>query len=135
MRQAILVAVLLATMAALACRAPVRPYMCAVDTQAVEVDVDVHTVWTCNRKVLYRAARKKAFSLREFREAAAFFERLIGFRVDTQPSHLGALPGPELRQDVRDLDAWYELNKGKLRWDAGLGKIVYEGLAPSVGAD
>jgi len=135
MRHAILVAGLLATMAAFSCRAPVRPYVCAVDTQAVGVDVDVHSVWTCNREVLYRAARKKAFSLREFREAAAFFEQLIGFQVDTQASHLGALPGPDLRQNVRDLDAWYELNRGKLRWDAGLGKIVYAGLALSAGAD
>ena len=92
-RHAILAAGLLVTLAALACRAPVRPYVCAVDTQAVGVDVDVHSVWTCNRKVLYRAARKKAFSLREFREAAAFFEQLIDFQVDTQPSHLGVLPG------------------------------------------
>jgi hypothetical protein len=134
-RHAILAAGLLVTLAALACRAPVRPYVCAVDMQAVGVDVDVHSVWTCNRKVLYRAARKKAFSLREFREAAAFFEQLIDFQVDTQPSHLGVLPGPDLKQDVRDLDAWYELNHGKLRWDAGLGKIVYAGLASSAGAD
>jgi len=133
MRQSILVAGLLATVVALACSAPVRPYVCAIDPQAAGVDVDVHTVWTCNRDVLYRAARKKAFSLREFREAAAFFEQLTGLQVDTRPSHLGALPGPELRQDVRDIDAWYEINKDKLRWDAGLGKIVYEGLAPTAG--
>ena len=132
MRHPILVTSLFAAAAAVACSAPVRPYVCAVDSQAA--DVDVHTAWTCNRDVLRRASRKKAFSLREFRAATAFFEELTGLQVNTRPSHLGPLPGRELRQDVRDLDAWYELNKDKLRWDAGLGKIVFEGLAAVPGA-
>ena len=132
MRHAILVAGLLAATAAVACSAPVRPYVCAVDPQAA--DVDVHTMWTCNRDVLRRASCGKAFSLREFRAASTFFAELTGLQVDSRPSHLGALPGRELRQDVRDLDAWYELNRNKLRWDAGLGKIVFEGLAPVAGA-
>ena len=133
MRKAILVLGLFAVLASSACSAPVRRYVCVVDPQAGSPLVDVDAQWRCNRNVLYRAARKKAFSLREFREAAAFFEQLIGLQVDTRSSHLGVLPGPGLRKDVRDLDAWYELNKGKLRWDAGLGKIVYEGLAPTAG--
>ncbi len=133
MRRSIrVVSLLAAAAAAAACSAPVRPYMCVIDPQAV--DVEVHSVWTCNRDVLRRALRKKAFSLREFRAASAFFEGLTGLQVDTRPSHLGALPGRELRQDVQALDAWYELNKDKLRWDAGLGKIVFEGLAPGPGA-
>ena len=129
MRRPILVVSLLAAAAAVACSAPVRPYACTIDPQAT--DVEVHTVWTCNRDVLRRASRKKAFSLREFRQATAFFEELTGLQVDTRPSHLGALPGRDLRQDVQDLDAWYELNKDKLNWDAGLGKIVFAGLAPT----
>jgi hypothetical protein len=133
MRHAILVAAWLATAATLACSAPVRPYACAVDPQISEVDVDVHTVWTCNRDVLRRASRNKKFSLREFRGAVAFFQELTGLRVDTRASHLGAIPGRDLSQDVRDLDAWYELNKNKLNWDAGLSKIVFAGLAPTLG--
>ena len=132
MRHPILVAGLLVVAAAVACSAPVRPYVCAVDPHAA--DVDVHTAWTCNRDVLRRASRKKAFSLREFRAAAAFFEELTGLQVDTRSSHLGPLPGQELRQDIQDLDAWYALNKDKLRWDSGLGKIVFEGLAAVPGA-
>ena len=132
MRRLILVVGLLAAAAAAACSAPVRPYACAIDPQTA--DVDVYTVWTCNRDVLRRASRKKAFSLREFQAATTFFEELTGLQLDTRPSHLGALPGRELRQDVRALDAWYELNKDKLSWDAGLGKIVFAGLAAVPGA-
>ncbi len=131
MRRALRVCVLLIAAAAAGCTAPVRNYVCAIEPQASAVDVDVHAAWTCNRDVLRRASRGKPFSLREFRAAAAFFEDLTGLRVDSRPSHLGAMPGSELRQDVRDLDAWYEANGNKLRWDAGLGKIVFEGLAPA----
>lgn len=130
MRRPILVVSLLAA-AAVACSAPVRPYACGIDPRIA--DVEVHTVWTCNRDVLRRAFRKKPFSLREFRAAAAFFEELTGLQVDTRASHLGALPGRDLRQDVQDLDDWYELNRDKLSWDAGLGKIVFGGLAPVPG--
>ncbi|MCH7780017.1 MAG: hypothetical protein IH848_04160 [Acidobacteria bacterium] len=89
MRRPILVVSLLAA-AAVACSAPVRPYACGIDPRIA--DVEVHTVWTCNRDVLRRAFRKKPFSLREFRAAAAFFEELTGLQVDTRASHLGALP-------------------------------------------
>jgi hypothetical protein len=131
MRKAFLLVGLLVVLSIASCRAPVRPYLCVIDPQIEAGQVDVDAQWRCNRDVLYRAARLKAFSLREFHQAAAFFEQLIGLQVDTRSSHLGTLPGPGLRQDVRDLDAWYELNKEKLRWDAGLGKILYEGLAPA----
>ena len=132
MRHAILVGLLAA--AVLACSAPVRDYTCVIEPRApASVQVDVHTVWMCNRDVLYRAARKKPFSLREFREAAAFFEELSGLKIETRSSHLGPLPGRDLRQDVRDLDAWYEINRDKLNWDAGLGKVLFEGLAPAGG--
>ncbi len=131
MRRTILVAGLLAMLGASSCSAPVRKYVCTADPQNA-AGVDVHALWACNRDVLHRASRKKPFSLREFRKAAAFFEGLTGFQIDTRPSHLGALPGSELREDVSVLDAWYKINRDKLRWDTGLGKIVYEGLAPPV---
>ena len=111
-----------------ACSAPVRPYVCI--NEPGSVDVDAYAVWSCNRDVLRRAAGRKPFSLREFESAARFFERLTGIRLDTRWSHLGRLPGPELRRDLADLDAWYELNRASLRWDSERGDVVIDGLAP-----
>ncbi|NIM01457.1 MAG: hypothetical protein GTO30_13815 [Acidobacteria bacterium] len=127
MRRLILILGLSLTVAA-ACRAPVREYACRTDPQTASVDV--HAVWSCNRDVLRRIARGKEFTLREFRMASEFFEELTGLRVDWDGTYVGMVPGREIRQDLEDLDAWYELNKDKLTWDAGLGRIVYEGLAP-----
>jgi len=114
---------------ALSCSAPVRPYTCRVDPEFA--DVDVHAAWGCNRDVLRRIVRGKAFSLREFRSAADFFEDLTGLRVDWDGTFVGMLPGPDLDRDLEDLDAWYELHRHGLRWDAGPGKVVLEGLAPA----
>lgn len=113
------------------CSAPVREYACKLDPELA--DVEVHTVWTCNRDVLRRVVRGKKFSLREFQFASEFFEDLTGMRADWQEAGVGTIPGPDLKHDLDDLDAWYELNMGRLRWDAGLGKIVFEGLAPTAG--
>lgn len=116
----------------LSCSAPVRPYACTVEPQGT--DVDVHSIWSCNREILRRAARGKKFSMREFRAAVAFFEDVVGLRVDTRPSHLDVvLPGENLTRDLEVLDVWYVLHQGKLRWDSGLRKVVFAGLAPAPG--
>ena len=128
MSRSVFVVSLLAALA-LSCTAPVRPYMCRVDP--VIADVDVHAAWACNRDVLRRIVRGKAFSLREFRSAADFFEDLTGLRVDWDGTFVGMLPGPDLGRDLEDLDAWYELHRYRLRWDAGQGKVVFDGLAPA----
>lgn len=127
MRRVTLILVLL-SLALAACSAPVRKYACRIDPETA--GVDVHAVWTCNRDVLQRVVRGKQFSLREFRLASEFFEELTGMRVDWDGAYVGMVPGRELRQDLEELDAWYELNRDKLDWDADLGRIVYEGLAP-----
>ena len=105
-----------------------------LQTLAAQYLSNEHAVWICNRDVLRRIVRGKAFSLREFRSAFEFFEDLTGLEVDWNGTTLGLLPGPDLDQDLEALDAWYELNKDKLSWDAGLGKIVFAGLAPTPGA-
>ena len=114
------------------CSAPRRPYACAVERG--QHDVDVHGVWSCNRDVLRRAARGKPFSIGELGSAVRFFERLTGLRVDTRSSHLGALPGNELGQDLEDLDVWYALHRERLRWDRDAGSVVLTGVAPAGGA-
>jgi len=114
--------------AATACSAPVRRYACRIEPEVASVDVDA--VWKCNRDVLRRIVRGKQFSLREFRLASEFFEELTGLQVDWMGTFAAESPGPEVRRDLEDLDAWYELNKDKLTWDADLGRIVFEGLAP-----
>ena len=128
MRRLILILGVL-TMASTACSAPVRKYACRIEPEVATVDV--HAVWNCNRDVLRRIVRGKQFSLREFRLASGFFEEVTGLQVDWMGAFAGQLPGPHVRRDLEDLDAWYELNKDKLSWDAGLGRIVFEGLAPS----
>lgn len=127
MRRLIVIVGLL-SMAATACSAPVRKYACRIEPQLAAVDV--HAVWDCNRDVLRRIVRGKEFSLREFRLASDFFEELTGRRVSWEGTFVGMLPGRGLRRDLEELDVWYERNKSKLRWDAGLGRIVFEGLAP-----
>ena len=130
MRRSILILSLFA-LSAVSCSAPVRQYACKIAPETE--DVEVYAAWTCNRDVLRRVVRGKKFSLREFQLASEFFDDLTGLRVDWQGTFVGMLPGPDLRHDLDDLDAWYEFNKGKLRWDAGLGKIVFTGLARTAG--
>ena len=124
----------LLTIAASACSAPVRDYHCAIEPEREPAAIDVHSMWSCNRDVLRRAAGRKAFSMREFHAAAQFFESVTGLQVDTRWTHLGGVPGSDLRQDLQALDVWYATNRDKLRWDAGLGLVVYEGLAAPDGA-
>lgn len=71
-----------------------------------------------------RAARGKPFTLREFQNAVAFFEKLTGIRADTVPTPLGAVPGKTLRKDLRKWDEWFEANAGRLSWDPEHGAVV-----------
>ena len=132
MRCLLAVLALSANLAFSGCTAPVRPYTCSIERG--QVDVEVHGVWSCNRDVLRRAAKGKPFSLRELRSAVRFFERLTGLRVDTRASHLGVLPGDDLRQDLEDLDAWYALHRNRLRWDRDGRNVVLDELAQAGGA-
>jgi len=111
------------------CSAPVRNYACRIETG--QAGVDAQAVWSCNRDVIRRAAGRKAFSLREFENAARFFEELTGIELDARESHLGRMPGSKLWQDLQDLDAWHELHGASLRWNRDRGAVELERLAPS----
>jgi hypothetical protein len=130
MRTAFAMLGLLLVAGLISCSAPVRNYACA--TEPGGTHVDAAAAWSCNRDVLRRAAKQKAFSMREFESAARFFEQLTGIELDTRESHLGQrLPGPRLWRDLQDLDAWYELHGASLRWDPARGEVVVDRLAPS----
>jgi len=116
------VAVLVGLFAVAACRAPVRPYVCAPEAE-VE-NADPHEAWRCNIDVLRRAARGKEFTLREFERARAFFRELTELDVASREIPLGSLPAPGLKDDIRTLGAWYEANGERLRWDARRGRPI-----------
>ena len=92
----------------------VRPYQC--DTLPDTRSVDTRAVWDCNRDIMVRATKKKKFSLREFREAAEFFEQLTGIAADTRASRQGSLPGAGLRENLDAWDGWYRENGERLVW-------------------
>jgi hypothetical protein len=99
----------------------VKPYSC--DTPTGATSVDAGAVWDCNRDVMVRVTRKKKFSLREFRGAAEFFERLTGIEADTRDSRQGPLPGPGLRENLDAWDAWYRNNGQRLTWDPATSSV------------
>jgi len=111
-RTAAVCAALLLLPAVTACRAPVRPYACAISPG--EARVDPHQSWRCHRDIARRAAKRKDFSLREFREAADFFERLTGIPAASSETKLGPVPTKQMKQVVKQWDAWYEANGERL---------------------
>jgi len=105
-----------------ACTAPVREYRCG--SPDFRIEADPAAVWRCNREVLARVARGKHFTLREYREAAAFMERLTGVPANSLGSSLGPLPPRNLETRLPEWDAWFVLNGDRLRWDADHRRIV-----------
>lgn len=97
------------------CTTRVRTYECPVIV--LEAPVDPQAVWSCNRDVMRRAAKGKKFSMREFEGAAAFFDRLTAIPADVEETHVGLLPGPTIRDDLRAWDAWHEANGERLFWN------------------
>lgn len=103
------------------CSTRPREYQCiaAVDSSVVDVDA----IWSCNRKIIVHAIKGKGFSLREFRHAATFFERVTGIPADVRPSEQGTLPGPRLDRSLEAWDGWLHNHAGGLQWDAERGSV------------
>lgn len=100
----------------LGCAGKARPYVCL--TPAVQAAPDVHAIWECNRGIMERIVRGKKFSIREFENAAEFFGRLTGIAADWNGTYVGPVPGPKLKENLQDWDAWYGGNADRLVWDA-----------------
>ena len=90
----------------------VKNYQC--ETLPAPQTVDARAVWDCNRDIMVRAAKKKKFSLREFWDAAEFFEKLTGIAADVSDSRQGPLPGEGLRENLDAWDQWYAENGDRL---------------------
>jgi hypothetical protein len=104
-----------------------RPYACAVTA----AEVDPHDVWACHRDIAQRVVKQKEFSLREFREAADFFEGLTGIPADVVPTDLGPTPGRGMRDSLARWEAWYEAHAASLAWDAQARRVVSGDQAPA----
>lgn len=105
-----------------ACAGGVREYRCARPT--FRDAADPAAVWRCNRDVLARVSRGKKFSIREYREAAGFMERLTGITAGSVQTSLGPLPPRDLSGRLPEWDAWFLLNRERLRWDPESGRVV-----------
>ena len=118
----ILLLAALGGLASVGCSTRAREYVCiaVVDSSAVDVDA----IWSCNRKIIVQAIKGKGFSFREFRHAAAFFERITGIPADVRPSEQGILPGPRLDRSLAAWDDWLGNHAGDLKWDAERGTLV-----------
>lgn len=104
------------------CGTAVRPYECAVSVERVRIDP--HAIWECHRGIVRRAARHKKFTLREYREAAGFFERLTGIAAPAISTGVGPLPAPGLRQTLKRWDAWYAEHRDSLVWDESRREVA-----------
>ncbi len=113
---------LCAGLACCACSAPVRVYRCALPEYRAPRDPG--DVWQCNRDVLRRVARNKPFTLAEYREASGFMERLTGIPAGSIDGNIGPLPPRDLKYRLREWDAWFMVNRERLRWDEEQRRIV-----------
>lgn len=118
----ILLFVALGGLASGGCGTRLREYRCVVAAETPSVDVDA--IWSCNRRIIVHAIKGRGFSLREFRQAAAFFERVTGIPADVRPSEQGILPGPDLERSLGAWDAWLADHPGQLEWDAERRAVV-----------
>jgi hypothetical protein len=116
-------AILLVLLCACSCATHLRPYACA----ATAAEVDPHEAWACHRDIARRAAQGKEFTLREFREAAGFFEDLTGIPADVVPTDLGPIPGRGMRESLARWDAWYQANAASLAWDPHARRVFSAG--------
>jgi hypothetical protein len=103
------------------CSTKVRPYACG--EMARREVVHARELWDCHRAIVVRVIERRPFTLREFRRAAEFFERVTGIRGDVRPSPHGPLPGPNLSADLRRWDGWLETHDRRMYWDP-VGRTV-----------
>jgi hypothetical protein len=100
----------------LGCSSGYKQYECVVSPD--EIAPDPQAIWDCHRLIMKRAARGKKFTLREFREAAAFFEGLTAIDPGAVLSEYGPIPPDDLKQKLTAWDRWYEEHGSALIWDA-----------------
>ena len=96
-----------------ACSTKVKPYECPALLDGTEVDAQ--KVWDCNREIIVRAVKGKRFTIREFEGAAEFFESVTGIVADATKTTSGAVPGKNIKKDLRKWDAW--LDEHRIYWD------------------
>jgi len=109
------------TGAGIACSTGYKPYACVVGPEGL--DPDPHLIWDCNRRIMKRAAKGKGFTLHEFREAAAFFERLTSIEAGAPVSEYGPLPPKDLKRRLVEWDRWYDAHGATLVWDPRTGTV------------
>ena len=97
------------------CSAPVKDYECVL--LPVEPAPDPHALWDCHRDIVRRALRGKKFTLREFREAADFFESLTAIPAAATATPHGLVPTKDLKQSLTAWDEWYATHGSRLYWD------------------
>ena len=97
------------------CSSGYKQYECVVGPD--DLVPDPHLIWDCHRLIMKRAAKGKKFTLREFREAAAFFEGLTSISAGATPSEYGPIPPTGLKNQLAAWDQWYEEHRSRLIWD------------------
>ena len=97
------------------CSSGYKRYECVVSPN--DIAPDPHAIWDCHRLIMKRASRGKKFTLREFREAAAFFEGLTSIRAGARSSEYGPIPPKDLKKRLAAWDQWYEDHRSRLIWD------------------
>ena len=96
------------------CSSGYKRYECVVGP---DVAPDPHAIWDCHRLIMERAAKAQKFTLREFREAAAFFEGLTSIDAGARDTEYGPIPPRDLKQRLAAWDRWYEEHRSSLIWD------------------
>ena len=114
-RRPLFVLLLAVAAVSVGCSSGFKKFECTVGPDALQPDP--HAIWDCHRDIVRRAARDKKFTLLEFREAAAFFERLTSIGAGAAETQFGPIPTEELKQNLARWDAWYEQNHTRLIWD------------------
>jgi hypothetical protein len=97
------------------CSSGFKRYECAIGPDSPEPEP--HAVWQCHRDIVRRAARGGKFTLLEFREATAFFERLTSIDAGAGLTEFGPVPTEKLKHSLDLWDEWYERNQSRLTWD------------------
>ena len=87
------------------CTTKVRPYDCPALAAS---DAAAEQLWECHRDIMFRAAKGKKFTIREFEGASAFFEGLTGIPAASLETPVGSVPGKKIKKDLREWDAWLE---------------------------
>lgn len=85
---------------------------------------DVTRIWSKHRAALERFADGRKTNADEVEQACLFFERLTTAPCEVDWGTLGPYPSARTAPYLKDLDAWFEKNSAKLRWDDAGGTPI-----------